>query len=593
MSVLLVVLYHFGVDTLSAGFLGVDVFFVISGFLMACLYDQKNKADFFVRRAKRLLPAYFLICLVLILAAAVITLPSDFEQVVGQVYFATGFSSNFGFWLLNSYFSKAEFKPLLHLWSLGVEIQFYLLLPLLVWVFAKTRVMLIATILASLILCFIMISVSPKTAFFLLPFRLWEFLIGYYAALNFTNLGNVRIKTYPWVGGLGVILLVVISMLNIDGVSLNVWNGHPATAALVVCLFTSLALVHGLPKSIENSFIGGVLEKVGEYSYSIYLVHFPVLVLVMYSPFSGTNMQIGTFNQAVVIILLSIVGSFLLYNLVERRGRKSVFSLRSIIVFILVIFLLIYSAKQYHGIIYSENLQRVFGAISDRTGYRCGKMIRILEPNATSCDLSKDIQDPVETVLLVGNSHADSIKSIFATEAGKSNVKVRFVVPSNSLMKGGLLPSAIINEAKIRGVGSIVVHSSMNSIAIDTILQLAKLAREDGILVSFIFPIPTWNENIPRALYNNIKLGTVLPRQSIDDYENDVALFKEGLLGAVGTNFTMYEVGHAFCAPNCIIINEAGNPLYFDNEHLTLSGGEVLRGVFKVVVNDVLDRSLE
>ena len=138
-SVLLVLLFHLGFEVFSSGFLGVDVFFVISGFLMAVLYDPAEKKHFFKRRAARLLPAYFATILVTLVFSFLLTTPNETHQVVKQALFGAGFTSNIHFWMLNHYFSKLEFNPLLHLWSLGVEIQFYLLIPFLSWFFVRNR----------------------------------------------------------------------------------------------------------------------------------------------------------------------------------------------------------------------------------------------------------------------------------------------------------------------------------------------------------------------------------------------------------------------------------------------------------------------
>lgn len=166
-AVLLVVLYHLQVSFIKSGFLGVDVFFVISGFLMAILYDLNDKKKFFFRRGKRLLPTYYMIILLTLAVSIFITIPNEFYQVVKQSIYATFFSSNIGFWMQNSYFNKSNFNPLLHLWSLGVEIQFYLIVPLLYWIFQKSKILLPLVLLLSILACFFMVGVSPKTSFFI------------------------------------------------------------------------------------------------------------------------------------------------------------------------------------------------------------------------------------------------------------------------------------------------------------------------------------------------------------------------------------------------------------------------------------------
>ena len=124
-AVAFVVLFHLEIAGLASGFLGVEVFFVISGFLMAILYKEGEIKKFFQRRANRLLPAYFVTVILTLLLSIIFILPPELKQVSEQSIFSLFFANNFGFWMQNSYFSKTEFNPLLHLWSLGVEIQFY------------------------------------------------------------------------------------------------------------------------------------------------------------------------------------------------------------------------------------------------------------------------------------------------------------------------------------------------------------------------------------------------------------------------------------------------------------------------------------
>jgi len=133
---------------------------------MAQLYVVGHAIDFYARRARRLLPAYFATILATFLLSLTMVLPNDFDQVITQTVFATAFSSNVGFWLQNSYFSKAEFNPLLHLWSLGVEIQFYIVVPLLIILARRFKLFLPLCLLLSLLACMATTSVSPKTSFF-------------------------------------------------------------------------------------------------------------------------------------------------------------------------------------------------------------------------------------------------------------------------------------------------------------------------------------------------------------------------------------------------------------------------------------------
>ena len=162
-AVLVVVFFHLNIGFFANGFLGVDLFFVVSGFLMAVLYKRGKVREFYLRRASRLMPAYFATIVLTLLFSAFLTLPAEHSQVVEQGLFGTFFLSNFGFWLTDSYFSSTSFKPLLHLWSLGVEAQFYLIVPLLFWMHWRSKLISLTVLLGSLFACLVVAQISPYT----------------------------------------------------------------------------------------------------------------------------------------------------------------------------------------------------------------------------------------------------------------------------------------------------------------------------------------------------------------------------------------------------------------------------------------------
>jgi peptidoglycan/LPS O-acetylase OafA/YrhL len=321
-AVFLVVLYHLGFSGFHSGFFGVDVFFVISGFLMSVLYDENKKLEFYKKRALRLLPAYFVTIIATLIASIFIVTPNEYMQVFNQSLYADLFASNIGYLLQNSYFSKAEFKPLLHLWSLGVEIQFYLLIPIIFYFLKINKYFFGLLFIASVSLCFILVEFHPVVSFFMMPLRLWEFLIGYAVAKYLTSNGSIVKKQYSLLGSFFLLVIILIPILNINGESLGFISGHPGVYALFITLSTGIILSVGISKVIEKSIVGSFLELIGKYSYSIYLVHFPVIVLFLYQPFSGTQLQASGLHDLLLLLIIIVSLSYGMYHLIESNLRK-------------------------------------------------------------------------------------------------------------------------------------------------------------------------------------------------------------------------------------------------------------------------------
>ncbi|KZN62034.1 hypothetical protein N473_21050 [Pseudoalteromonas luteoviolacea CPMOR-1] len=583
-AVLYVVLFHLGIQAIQSGFLGVDVFFVISGFLMAVLYKSDDVKGFFIRRARRLLPAYYVVILSTLVISFLINTPNETNQVISQAIFGSTFLSNVGFWLQNSYFSKAEFNPLLHLWSLGVEIQFYLIVPILAYIFHKLRFSLLFILLSSMLLCFAVLTISPKTSFFMMPLRIWEFLLGFGCALYLTNNGDVKRQEFRWLGAVGLLFILLIPFLNVDGVALSVITGHPGLFALLVSLATCMVLIFGLPVIAEQNIIGHSLAKLGNYSYSIYLVHFPIIVLFLSEPFGGTILDITNAADWFIIFGLIVISSTLLHKFVETRKFKiSIVKLSA--GFVSATLALAIALPIVKTSMISEQEEKIFSAFEDRSTYRCGKLIRMINPAAVSCELSNESQNTHEAILLVGNSHADSIKTTFAKIAEKNEISTHFIVHNNPLMPGGLTPNQIVTEAKSKDINHIVAHFSPMGIKSEALTELVALSDQNNIRVTFIDPVPVWAEHVPQKMYFQLKGSVENLHQTKDEYMSLHREFFDNLSQIQTSNFERVPVVDYFCRPDCMYKNEEGIPLYFDQGHLTLTGSRVLEeAISKIVV---------
>jgi peptidoglycan/LPS O-acetylase OafA/YrhL len=585
LSVLFVVLYH--LEALRSGLLGVDVFFVISGYLMAALYDPNQKADFFWKRARRLLPAYFVVVLVTLVVSVVRTNPDGYRQVANQALVATTFTSNIGFWLATSYFDNAAFKPLMHLWSLGVEIQFYLLIPVLFWALRRLRGSYFLLLFGSLAACCWMLHISSRTAFFLMPFRLWEFLLGYGVAAHVSNEKRDGRPFVAWLGALFLIVLLGLPFLTVDGFAPDVVHGHPGLIALATGLATAGVLAVGLPPRLEAFRLATALEHLGRYSYSVYLVHYPTIVLFLYRPFWGTVLRPDSLGQLLVLIAAIAGLSLLLYHFVEtplRAGRRTP---RFVLACAAAIVVVGPTGAALQRSLIPEKEMLIYQAAIDRPDYRCGQVYRMLHPTAISCEITAPLDAPRHRVLLVGDSHADAIKATFASAAQSKNIALRFMVKNDPLVGGGITPKALIDEARSHQIDAIVLHYSTRSMDAATVEEVIALASEHHIAVSYLLPTPVWPDHVPFALWKNMKQQAALPTLTARDYDEVNRPLIEGLAALHHANFRVYPTVDRFCQDVCRMVTPDSRPLYFDSWHLTLTGSEVLRGTFDRLLSEL------
>ncbi len=327
-AVLLVLFFHteFG---FSGGYIGVDVFFVISGFLITSLIiknqqkEQFSLAMFWGRRIKRIVPAAFVVVIVTLLAGAWILLPEDYEQLAeSTIYQQLMLANHFFYQNLNYFDGPSETKALLHTWSLAVEEQFYLVFPLLLIFLRRYSNRMAASILATLAISSFAYSHwatnnAPSAAFFLLPSRMWELLVG--ALLVYAP--QPKSKSQQWQE---LASLVGITGILAAGLLFDATTSFPGAAALVPCVATALIIYSSVhtQTTISRLLSHKGFVFIGLISYSLYLWHWPILALIRYK----TDQPLTTTSQFAALGL-SLLCGWLSWKYIEtpfRRGFQNI-----------------------------------------------------------------------------------------------------------------------------------------------------------------------------------------------------------------------------------------------------------------------------
>lgn len=301
LAVLPVIFFHAGFSIFRGGFVGVDIFFVISGYLITSIIARELEEGrfsivrFYERRARRILPALYLVLACSMAAAWFRFLATDFRDFMACVTAVTLFVSNFYFLEHIDYFSiDAEVNPLIHTWTLAVEEQYYIFFPLLlmaVWRFGRRFAILTlaAIFVASLVYAQWASHASAKLAYYMLVTRAWELLIGSAAALYLGKRGHLQSRMLNELGAVAGVVLIVGSLLFITQ-----WKPYPSIYTLPPTVGTFLIIFCAVPGTWVNRVLSWrAFVGIGLISYSAYLWHQPLFAFARYGNYpapSGATM---------------------------------------------------------------------------------------------------------------------------------------------------------------------------------------------------------------------------------------------------------------------------------------------------------------
>lgn len=619
LAVLPVMFFHAGFSLFGGGFVGVDVFFVISGFLITSILLIEIRGgtfsllNFYERRARRILPPLFLVMALCLPFAWLWLVPSDMKDFAQSLVAVSFFSSNLLFWQEAGYFqTAAELKPLLHTWSLAVEEQYYMLFPLLLLFFFRFCRQWIGGALIGLGLLSLgyaqwSVRHAPDAAFFLLPARGWELLVG--SLLAFWVERRTAPLSAPWAqAGSGVgLLLITYAIFAFDETT-----PFPGVYALVPTLGTALIILSATPQTMVGNLLGSrLLVGVGLVSYSAYLWHQPLFAFARHIKPEASQPEIF-----LSLILMSLALAYLSWRFVERpfRDRQRV-NRRMVVVFsggcTIIFFAAGLSGQFSNGFDQrSTDAQRATMATALPSPHRerCHTGGEAYRSPTLACTFNEG----PSSWAVFGDSHAVELAFAMAQELERQNLGVRQFTfsgcvpsydqvddPSPCARWTQETVSLIVKDVAITEVVvSYRVHAALfgDQLAVfpaipvsvsaerrerlwASYVQLLRTFAAAGKRVTLVLQAPELPVAVESLVFKAGENVRDIPGVSREWWSARSA-FVMGRLRELPSEVTVVDPAGLFCTGKQCFAVRAGTALYFDDDHMSVSGAsQVARAV--------------
>lgn len=607
LAVLFVLIFHFFPSIFPKGYLGVDIFFVISGYLITsiCLTEKNySYIEFIKKRIIRLIPAILGTIILCVILSLFLFLPSDLNHFWDSVISSIFLVPNFYFLLSGGYFGGInELKPLLHFWSLGVEIQFYIIYPVILF-FIKNQfnkkflILILIIFFTSILLNFFFINYNyDKINFFMLPTRIWQFCLG--SIIFFLSKKNFNGKYNNFL--IVLLILLLISTVFLDSNTTNL------LLKFVISTSVSLIIFFGSNTSKHNFFLDNLFFNFfGKISYSLYLIHWPILVFFKYYLIREISNV-----ESFVLMLFVIFCSYFFWKYVELAFHKK---LKPNIVFKNIIFSLL-SLSLLFFILYLNNFfpQRMSKEAnliskSTNTNYRCNKIDLYLFNKFKSCNLKSDKSRSINDIVLIGNSHAQMYGYTFEKILKKKNYNglivamdgclptIRYNISKDCLDKAKINLSKIINDKNIKQIiigldwdhqwlinkDNEKIKNEKNINLSSAVYELIQTFERNNIETFLIGPISIPNFEFPsvvsRSLFFYDQRKFLNYHETLKEFENR---FEKTFNYFASKKFTKIIKPHLIqCENENCIFSINGMSLFSDSSHLSKFGSLYVEKAF-------------
>lgn len=620
-----VLIFHFYHNTLSGGYLGVDIFFVISGFLITDIllkeHSQKfNFIDFISKRIIRLVPALIIVLSLSLIVGWFIFSPENYMKLGKHVNAGAGFFSNFVYLKEVGYFdADAESKVLLHLWSLGVEGQFYIVWALIFWGLSKLKLKLsITTIFLFFLTLFIYKSRlvnKPSNAFYLPDSRMWEILFGaLIAEICFyqSEINSLFIRGAGKIQGIALLAVIIPLFLTSKNLTLSF------ALSISAVIGSGLVLLNHSRKNVFSRILSNIFfQFIGKISYPLYLFHWVVLTYAI----AYLNEEPST-ELSLILIIISIFFAWLTYRYIEKplrfTGNQSKKMQLIKVVFLLILLLSVGLIGKYIWVNKGIGNRQGYSIESaawvgvNQDDFNWSKYVRsgichIQSTTGESFDKSCIEQGEKKLVILWGDSYASSLYPGLLKLQSSSHLAFRLgqlttagcpplieVIETEHRKNCSIINKIVIQKIRETQPDTLIIHAKWsdpkNNLSVErelkylenTILFVKKVPKSPKIIL--IGPIPTWTQDLPQILASKVRddatHSSPPPMRLNEKLEPNLRAIDDNLsklsskMGVV-----YYSPLSALCNENGCITRVGDKPtdsINFDRGHLSKSGSEYL-----------------